>query len=45
MQVGEYVTVNEIKQKVEDHLIGMRYPDGKPDDDWLEPFLTLVTGK
>ena len=45
ISVGEYVTVNEIRQKVEDYLISKKYPDGKPDDDWIEPFLTTVTNK
>ena len=45
LNVGEYVTVNEIRQKVEDYLISNKYPDGKPDDNWLPPFLTTVTNK
>jgi len=37
--VGEFVTVNEIRQKIEEYL--------KPadDDEWIPPFLTTVTNK
>jgi hypothetical protein len=39
LSVGEFVTVNEIRQKIEEYL--------KPEDDpdWIEPFLTTVTNK
>ena len=41
--VGEYVTVNELKNKLEDYL----KPSSDKDihDDWIEPFLTSVTNK
>jgi len=45
LSVGEYVTVNEIRQKVEDYLVNTKFPDGKPDEHWICPFLTTVTGK
>jgi hypothetical protein len=45
ISVGEYVTVNEIRSKIEDYLISTRYPGGTPDDDWIEPFLASVTQK
>ena len=41
MSVGEFVTVNEIRQKIEDHL----KPTSDPNNDWIEPFLTTVTYK
>ena len=45
ISVGEFVTVNEIRQKMEDYLIASKYPDGKPDDDWTNPFLAYTTEK
>jgi len=41
LSVGEFVTVNEIKSKIEEFL----KPDKDPNDDWIEPFLTTVTNK
>jgi hypothetical protein len=45
ISVGEYVTVNEIRQKVEDYLIAQKFKEGTPDDDWVSPFLTHVQDK
>lgn len=39
MSVGEFVTVNEIRQKLEEYL------KSENDPDWIEPFLTTVTNK
>jgi hypothetical protein len=30
---------------MEDYLIATKYKDGKPDDDWLGPFLAYTTDK
>lgn len=40
LSVGEFVTVNELRQKIEEHL--KRNSD---DEDWIEPFLTVVTNR
>jgi hypothetical protein len=45
ISVGEFVTVNEIRQKMDDYLIASKYVDGKPDDDWIGPFLAHTTEK
>jgi len=45
ISVGEFVTVNEIRQKMEDYLISSQFKDGKPDDDWVGPFLAHTTEK
>ena len=39
------MTVNEIRQKMEDYLITSKFGDGKPDDDWVGPFLAHTTEK
>ena len=41
LSAGEFVTVNEIRQKVEEYL----RPKKDPNNDWIEPFLTTVTNK
>lgn len=41
MSVGEFVTVNELKTKLEAAL----RPKDDPNDDWIEPFLTCVQGR
>jgi len=43
MSVGEFVTVNELKNKIEDYL--KPRPEEDPNDDWIEPFLTTTTSK
>jgi hypothetical protein len=45
MIVGEFVTVNEIKQKIEDFLLEVVLKGKKPDDEWIEPFLATTTHK
>lgn len=43
LTVGEFVTVNELKNKLEDYL--RPRPDQDPNEDWIEPFLASVTNK
>jgi hypothetical protein len=43
LTVGEFVTVNELKNKLEDYLKPRTEED--PEDDWIEPFLTSVASK
>lgn len=43
MTVGEFVTINELKNKLEDYLKPV--PELDPNDDWTEPFLTSVQSK
>jgi hypothetical protein len=43
LTVGEFVTVNELKNKLEDFL--KPRPEDDPEDEWIEPFLTSVTNK
>lgn len=43
LTVGEFVTVNELKNKLEDYL--KPKPEEDPNADWIEPFLTSVTNK
>lgn len=47
MTVGEFVTVSEIRQKVEDYLAQQRMKEKgcDLDENWIEPFLTNVTNK
>lgn len=45
ISVGEYVTVNEIRQKIESYLRKEKGIEGKSDEDWLDPFLTTVVNK
>lgn len=40
MSVGEFVTVNELRQKIEEYL-----KKDTDEDDWIAPFLTVVTNK
>lgn len=44
MSVGEFVTVNELRQKIEEYL-KKDLPEDYDEDDWIEPFLTVVTNK
>ena len=44
MSVGEFVTVNELRQKVEEYLKKDLKPDAD-EDDWVDPFLAVVTNK
>lgn len=37
---GEYVTVNELRTKIDDYL----EPTDKDDEDWIAPFLSIVEG-
>ena len=41
--VGEFVTVNELKGKIEEYLRPKAEED--PNNDWIEPFLTTVYNK
>lgn len=45
ISVGEYVTVNEIRQKIESYLQKEQRLEGRDEDDWLDPFLTAVVNK
>jgi len=43
MQAGEFVTVNQLKSKIEEYLKPSSAED--PQGDWIEPFLCTVTNK
>ena len=45
MIVGEFVTVNEIKQKIEEFLLEVVYKGVKPLEESVEPFLTQTTNR
>lgn len=45
LNVGEYVRVSEIRERVEEYLVRTKYPDGEPDEDWVPPFLARVAKK
>ena len=40
LSVGEYVTVNEIRSKINEYLESLKKVTDE--DDWVEPFLTQV---
>lgn len=43
LSVGEFVTVNEIRLKINEYLENLKQLTEV--DDWVEPFLTQVQGK
>jgi hypothetical protein len=38
INAGEYVTMNEIRQKIDEYL----EPKDQDDEDWIAPFLSIV---